>query len=91
MTKRAIREALNDESEVFLACRASMYQAGTPLFERAQRAGVARTDMDFDDLVRMVAGITATSFVDAAQRDRVLAISLDGVRAPQPQDRPGPA
>jgi hypothetical protein len=29
----------------------------------------------------MVADITATSFVDDAQRDRVLAIALDGVRA----------
>lgn len=81
MTKRAIREALNGESEVFLACRASMYQAGGPLFERAQQAGVVRTDMDFDDLLRMISGVAATSFVDEAQRDRVLAIALDGVRA----------
>lgn len=80
VTKRAVREALNDESEIFAACRDSMYAAGTPLFERAQRAGEARTDMDFADLLRMVAGITATTFDDDAQRDRVLAIALDGVR-----------
>ncbi|SDN11073.1 TetR/AcrR family transcriptional regulator [Streptomyces wuyuanensis] len=80
VTKRAIREALNDESEIFLACRDSMYQAGGPLFERAQVAGEARGDMTFDDLLRMVAGITATNFPDDAQRDRVLAIALDGVR-----------
>ncbi|MFD7445379.1 TetR/AcrR family transcriptional regulator [Streptomyces sp. NPDC059909] len=81
VTKRAIREALNDESEIFLACRESMYQAGGPLFARAQQAGEARADMGFDDLLRMVAGITATNFPDDAQRDRVLAIALDGVRA----------
>ena len=80
VTKRAVREALNDESEIFQACRASMYAAGGPLFERAQQAGEARKDMDFTDLLRMVAGITATSFDDDAQRDRVLAIALDGVR-----------
>ncbi|MGW0875531.1 TetR/AcrR family transcriptional regulator [Streptomyces sp. NPDC002740] len=81
VTKRAVREALEDESEIFQACRESMYAAGGPLFERAQRAGVARVDMDFGDLLRLVAGVTATAFVDDAQRDRVLAIALDGVRA----------
>ncbi|WP_393072785.1 TetR/AcrR family transcriptional regulator [Streptomyces sp. LN704] len=81
VTKRAIREALDNESEIFLACRDSMYQAGGPLFERAQKAGEARADMDFDDLLRMVAGITSTNFLDDAQRDRVLTVALDGVRA----------
>jgi AcrR family transcriptional regulator len=80
VTKRAVREALNDESEIFQSCRDSMFAAGGPLLERAQRAGVARPDMDFTDLLRMVAGITATVFDDDAQRDRVLAIALDGVR-----------
>ncbi|WP_377267074.1 TetR/AcrR family transcriptional regulator [Peterkaempfera sp. SMS 1(5)a] len=80
VTKQAIREALNGESEIFLACRTSMYEAGGPLFVRAQEAGEARKDMDFDDLVRMVAGITATKFVDDAQRARVVGVALDGVR-----------
>lgn len=79
VTKRAVREALNDESEIFAACRDSMYAAGGPLLERAQEAGRARRDMDFVDLLRMV-GITATAFDDDAQRDRVLSIALDGVR-----------
>ncbi|MDX2595481.1 MULTISPECIES: TetR/AcrR family transcriptional regulator [Streptomyces] len=80
VTKRAVREALNDESDIFVACRDSMYAAGGPMLERAQRAGVARADMDFGDLLRMVAGITATAFETDAQRDRVLSIALDGVR-----------
>ncbi|MGW0417708.1 TetR/AcrR family transcriptional regulator [Streptomyces sp. NPDC003015] len=80
VTKRAVREALNDESEIFAACRESMYAAGGPLFARAQEAGEAREDMDFTDLLRMVAGITATAFDDDVQRDRVLSIALDGVR-----------
>ncbi|MFD4599206.1 TetR/AcrR family transcriptional regulator [Streptomyces sp. NPDC058464] len=80
VTKRAVREALNDESEIFQACRDSMYAAGGPLMERAQKAGVVRTDMEIGDLLRMVSGITATAFEDDAQRDRVLGIALDGVR-----------
>ncbi|MFD4504893.1 TetR/AcrR family transcriptional regulator [Streptomyces sp. NPDC058457] len=81
VTKRAIREALDGESEIFDACRDSLYAAGGPLFERAQEAGVARKDMDIGDLLRLVSGVTGTTFVDDAQRDRVLAIALDGVRA----------
>ncbi|MFF0014205.1 TetR/AcrR family transcriptional regulator [Streptomyces sp. NPDC005374] len=80
VTKRAVREALNDESEIFAACRESMYAAGGPLLTRAQEAGEARSDMNFVDLLRMVAGIMATAFDDDAQRDRVLSIALDGVR-----------
>ncbi|MEU6198669.1 helix-turn-helix domain-containing protein [Streptomyces sp. NPDC047061] len=80
VTKRAVREALNDESEIFQACRDSMYAAGGPLMERAQKAGVVRTDMEIGDLLRLVSGVTATAFEDDAQRDRVLGIALDGVR-----------
>ena len=80
VTKRAVREALNDESEIFSACRDSMYAAGGPLLERAQKTGVVRTDMEIGDLLRMVSGITATAFEDTAQRDRVMGIALDGIR-----------
>ncbi|MEW2306683.1 helix-turn-helix domain-containing protein [Streptomyces sp. NPDC006655] len=80
VTKRAVREALNDESEIFSACRDSMFAASGPLLERAQQAGVVRTDMEIGDLLRMVSGITATAFEDEAQRDRVMGIALDGVR-----------
>ncbi|MFF8649277.1 TetR/AcrR family transcriptional regulator [Streptomyces griseoluteus] len=81
MTKRAIREALEGEqSDVFAACRQSLYDAGTPLLHRAQQAGEVRTDMSIDDLLRMVSGITSTAFPDESQRDRVLGIALDGIR-----------
>jgi AcrR family transcriptional regulator len=78
-TKRAIIEALNRDSEMFSTAREAMYAAGTPLFERAQAAGEARTDIAFDDLLRMISGLTAAGFVDDAQRERVLKIALDGV------------
>jgi AcrR family transcriptional regulator len=79
-TKRAIYEALNRDSEMFRSCRTAMYEAGEPLLERAQKAGVVRTDASFDDLLRLVTGITSAGFVDEAQRARVLAFALDGIR-----------
>jgi AcrR family transcriptional regulator len=80
-TKRAIWESLNRDTDSFREARTAMYAAGTPLFERAQAAGEARTDVSFDDMLRMVSGLTGAGFVDDAQRDRVLQIALDGVRA----------
>ncbi len=80
-TKRAIWESLNRDSDRFKTAREAMYAAGTPLFERAQEAGEARKDVSFDDLLRMVSGLTAAGFVDDDQRARVLDIALDGVRA----------
>jgi AcrR family transcriptional regulator len=80
VTKRAIIEALNRESDMFAACRRTMYAAGEPLLERAQKEGVVRPDLTFDDLLRMVSGLTSATYVDQAQRDRVLALALDGLR-----------
>ncbi|GGK65408.1 transcriptional regulator [Sphaerisporangium melleum] len=80
-TKRAISEALNRDSEMFRSCRQAMYAAGQPLFARAQQAGQARADADFDDVLRMVAGLLSAAFVDDEQRERVLGFALDGIRA----------
>jgi AcrR family transcriptional regulator len=79
-TKRALLEALSTGSPVFAVCRAEMYAAGTPLFERAQAAGEVRDDLTFDDLVKMVSGLTSGTFADDAQRERVFRIALDGIR-----------
>ena len=81
ITKRAIIEALNRESELFASCRKTMYEAGEPLFVRAQAAGVVRADANFDDLLRMVSGLMSAAFVDDAQRERVLTLALGGLRA----------
>jgi AcrR family transcriptional regulator len=80
-TKRALMQALSTGNPVFSACRAEMYSAGIPLFERAQAAGEVRADLEFDDLVRMLSGLTSATFTDDEQRERVFRIALDGVRA----------
>jgi AcrR family transcriptional regulator len=80
-TKRAISEEINRDSELMRGSREAMYAAGEPLLTRAQQAGAARCDVSFDDLLRLVSGLTAGGYVDDEQRERVLAVALDGVRA----------
>jgi len=73
-------EALTTGSPVFGVCRAEMYSAGTPLFQRAQAAGEVRADLTFEDLVLMLSGLTSATFTDDEQRERVFRIALDGIR-----------
>ncbi|TDC28601.1 TetR/AcrR family transcriptional regulator [Micromonospora sp. 15K316] len=81
-TKRALREELAYDSEVFRRCRTEIYAAGEPLLSRAQQARVVRADTSFDDVLRLISGIVAFQFQEPGQRDRVLAIALDGLRYP---------
>lgn len=81
VTKRAIIEALNHESAVFEGCRNAIINCGEPLLRRAQVAGQARQDVTFEDVVRLVGGITMGQFSDPDQLDRVLGMALDGLRA----------
>jgi AcrR family transcriptional regulator len=85
-TKRALAEALNHDSELFRGCRAAIYAAGEPLLRQAQDAGAARPDISFDDMMRLVSGITMIHFVEEGQLERVLGMALDGLRA-QPTGR----
>ncbi|WP_158862249.1 TetR/AcrR family transcriptional regulator [Leifsonia sp. AG29] len=80
-TKRALLEGLNKESPVLLSCRTSLYDAGAPLLRRAQEAGELRADATIGDVIRMVSGIAGVAFDDDAQRDRVIAMAIDGLRA----------
>jgi AcrR family transcriptional regulator len=80
-TKVALLEALNKDSEVFRACKSAMVASALPIFERAQQAGELRPDVTLDDVLRMVSGMVGSTYVDDAQRERVLGIALDGLRA----------
>lgn len=79
-TKLAMLQGLNKDSEMFRACRAAMYDAASPLFERAQAAGEVRPDASLDDAMRLVSGVTASHYETAEQRTRVLALALDALR-----------
>ncbi|MFF5171412.1 TetR/AcrR family transcriptional regulator [Micromonospora sp. NPDC000089] len=81
-TKRALAEELVHDSEVFRSCRTEIYAAGEPMMRRAQSAGAVRDDIGFDDVIRLISGLTMAQFPDPAQRDRVLGVALDGLRPP---------
>ena len=86
-TKRALNEALLEaapDSDVLLACRTSITDAGTALVERAQHAGAIRSDTDFMDIGRMVGGIAMVPTADPEQKQRMLELALDGLRYGSP-------
>jgi AcrR family transcriptional regulator len=83
-TKRALAQELNNSigqvTEVFRSCREMLFGEGDPLLTRAQDAGLVRKDVSFDDVVRLVSGITMMTFPEPGQMERVVDIALDGLR-----------
>jgi AcrR family transcriptional regulator len=84
-TKKAVYDAIAHDEAMFVSCRDVIHAAGRPLLERAQAAGLARDDVSFDDVLFLVNGVSGTNFVVEAQRDRVLTMALDGIRARPPR------
>ena len=87
--KRALADQLlnylDADAPLFKECRAGLFEAGEPLVKRAQDAGVVRPDVDFSDVLHMVAGITKMPANEPGQIEHVLQVALDGLRyRPQP-------
>ena len=83
-TKRALAhellEYMDKDAPLFQTCRASLFAAGEPLLERAQKAGVVRPDATFGEVMQMVMGIAKIPTNDRAQTEHILRIALDGLR-----------
>lgn len=83
-TKRALaHELLNyldQDAPLFQECRTALFAAGSPLLERAQKAGVVRADVEFSDVMHMVIGIAKIPATEPGQVDHILRIALDGLR-----------
>jgi len=83
-TKRALAAELTNYLDpgapLFQACRASLFAAGEPLLKRAQDARVVRGDVDFSDVLHMVAGISKIPASDPKQVEHIIRIALDGLR-----------
>jgi len=83
-TKQALAHELlnyNDhDAPLFQACRASLFEAGEPLLERAQAAGVVRPDATFAEIMQMVIGISKIPNSDSVRIEHILRIALDGLR-----------
>lgn len=80
-TKRAVVTAIDPDSEVYKACGAALTEAGTPLLRRAQASGDLRTDIDDDTIGRFIIGAAATTFSSEQQREEMLGVLFDGLRA----------
>ncbi len=82
-TKRALAQemltSIDRDAEVFRVSRAAIMTAGGTLLGRAQAAGVAREDVEFGDVSRLIYGI-AGSGAEPDQVERLLDIALDGLR-----------
>jgi len=83
-TKRALAAELTNyldqDAPLFQSCRAALFAAGEPLLKRAQDARVVRSDVDFSDVLHMVAGITKIPVSDPKQIEHIIRIALDGLR-----------
>lgn len=80
-TKKAIIDSLNRDTDAFRAARDALYAAGEPVLARAQAAGAARADTTIDDVMRLILGVLSTGVTGDDQRERMLGLALDGIRA----------
>jgi AcrR family transcriptional regulator len=82
--KRALAQELlkylDEDAALFQECRRTVYAAGVPLLECAQDAGVVRPDVEFSDVLQMLAGISRMPANDPDQVEHVVRIALDGLR-----------
>jgi AcrR family transcriptional regulator len=79
-TKRAILEELAGGSPLFATCFDAIVRAGEPMLSRAQHAGLARSDVSFDDVLRLISSVTMTPGTEPAQRTRIAGVAIDGLR-----------
>ena len=80
--KRALVDGLNRDSELFAKAKEAMYATPTPLLKRAQASGDVRQDLEIDDVMYLVSGLMSVTYRSDEQRERVLALALDGIRPP---------
>ena len=87
-TKQCLAEELfaysGPEATVFAHCRSALQAAGGPLLQRAQEAGVVRTDVDIQDVLHLVSGISKLSTLEPDQVRHVLDVAIDGLRVVNP-------
>lgn len=84
-TKRAIAEeltaALGADAHVLSVCRGLLVDAGEPLVARAQASGDLRADVTFIEIARLVGALATARGSDATEREKLISVALDGLRA----------
>ena len=83
-TKRVLLQELADavdkDSDLLTYSRRAINEAAAAVLARAQRAGVARRDVEPSDLLRLVGGCAMLPHLEPDQQERMLRIVLDGIR-----------
>lgn len=75
-----LRESFEKNPELRVSSRERVEQSFTLVLENAQRAGVARSDIDGSDLMLLVGGMCTSPTLVRAQGERLLATVLAGLR-----------
>jgi AcrR family transcriptional regulator len=75
-----LHEAFEKNPQLRVRSRERIDQAMSIVLERAQRAGVVRTDIDGADLMLLVGPICMSSTLTTGQGERLIATVLDGLR-----------
>ncbi len=87
-TKRVLFHEIMDvagrEATVFSYSRPVIMAAADLVVGGAQRAGVARADIEVSDVTRLVGGCTMMPGSDAEQQRRMVRLILDGLRPSVP-------
>ncbi len=78
-----LHEAFDKNPGLKLDSRDRIWAACGRVLARAQEAGVARTDIDGDDLMQLVSPMCVHANLTVEQGDRLLAMVLDGLHPPR--------
>ena len=85
VTKRGLAGALiaarGRDSDVISSCSQVIKATASRLLERAQEAGAVRPDLNVTDVMMLVHGVVAATERTPDQADRLLSLTLDGLRA----------
>jgi AcrR family transcriptional regulator len=84
-----LHEAFEKNPDLKPASRDRIWAACNQVLTRAQQAGLARSDIDGEDLMQLVSPMCMNSTLTPEQGERLLAMVLDGLRPPA--DRPPPS
>ncbi|MGA2930215.1 MAG: helix-turn-helix domain-containing protein [Solirubrobacteraceae bacterium] len=83
-TKRALAAELTNyldpDAPLFQTCRAALFAAGEPLLKHAQDTHAVRSDVDFFDVLHMIAGLSKIPATNPKQIEHIIRIALDGLR-----------
>jgi len=85
VTKRGLASAMiaarGRDAEVISSCSQIIRGTAERLLQRAQRAGAVRADLTAMDVMMLVHGVVVATERTPEQADRLLSLTLDGLRA----------